>query len=420
MTLAMPQTALHRAPDFRAPARVVGGTPARLALPAANDPAWGLADERALGFFGAPVEGDAFLAELEVSGLRGRGGAGFPAHRKFAAVASAPGDCVVVANGHEGEPASAKDRWLLTHRPHLVLDGLLVAAAVTGASDAIVYVSDPELREIVDRAVSEITAAGLVPAEVTVRTHLAEHTYVAGEESAVCRSINGFPAKPTSKPPRPFESGVRGLPTLINNVETLAHVAWIRRHGAQAFAATGSASSTGTALFTLTGAVAEPGVYEMSLGEPISALIAAGGGSAADTAGLLVGGWFGGVLTGDHSTLRCCYDAVREAGGGLGCAAVTVLDAGQDVVALAGELSAWFQSESAMQCGVCVSGTNAIARAFRQVLRGDAAATHHENLIRWGSTLSGRGACSFIDGAANLARTAGPLLAAEPLDGKES
>lgn len=419
MTLAMPQTALHRAPDFRSPARVVGATPARLALPAANDPSWGLGDERTLGFFGAPVDSDAFLSELEISGLRGRGGAGYPAHRKFAAVAAAPGDCVVVANGHEGEPASAKDRWLLTHRPHLVLDGLLVAAAVTGASDAVVYVSDRQVQQVVDRAIAEITAADLVPAGVTVRSHLAEHTYVAGEESAVCQSINGFPAKPTSKPPRPFESGVRGLPTLINNVETLAHVAWIRRHGGRDFASIGSESSTGTALFTVTGAVSEPGVYEMSLGLPMSEVIAAAGGATADSAGLLVGGWFGGVLTGDHGALACCYDAVRAAGSGLGCAAVTVLDADQDVVALAGELSAWFQSESAMQCGVCVSGTNAIARAFRQVLRGDTSPSHHENLIRWGDTLPGRGACSFVDGAANLARTAGPVLAARRAEGKD-
>ncbi|MGV9745850.1 NADH-ubiquinone oxidoreductase-F iron-sulfur binding region domain-containing protein [Rhodococcus zopfii] len=410
MTVAV-ESVLYRASSAGGPSGVVGDTPARLVLPDTAAGAFGLERERAFGFFGSPVDPAAFLAELERSGLRGRGGAGYPAHRKFAAVAGAHGETVVVANGHEGEPASAKDRWLLTHRPHLVLDGLLLAAVVTGASEAIVYVSDADALASVEGAIAELAAAGLVPDGLALRTHRAEHTYVAGEESAVCRSINGFPAKPTSKPPRPYESGVRGLPTLISNVETLAHVAWIRRHGAAAFAEVGSGTSSGTALFTLTGAVERPGVYEMSLGKTIDHLIESAGGATAGIGGLMVGGWFGGLLAGDRSSLVCCYDAVREAGSGLGCAAVTVLGRNDDLVEVAGELSTWFQSESAMQCGVCVSGTNAIARAFRQMQRGDTSTVHQENLIRWGDTLTGRGACGFIDGAAALARTAGAELA---------
>ncbi|TSD40267.1 NADH dehydrogenase subunit F [Rhodococcus sp. KBS0724] len=408
MTLATEST-LYRAPSVNAPARVVGGTPARLILPEVATGKWGLSNEIRHGFFGPAVDSAEFLAELEKSGLRGRGGAGFPAYLKFAAVAQAEGESVVVANGHEGEPASVKDRWLLTHRPHLVLDGLLIAAEVTGSSEAIVYVSDPDAIGAVNQAIRDITAAGLLPDGVTLRTHHGENTYVAGEESAVCQSINGFVAKPTSKPPRPFQSGVRGLPTLISNVETLAHVAWIKRYGADEFAAVGSGTSGGTALFTLTGAVAAPGVYEMSLGSPMSELLRAGS-ATGDVGGLMIGGWFGGILSGGHSDLICCYDAIRAAGSGLGCAAVTVLGDNDDLLAIAGELSAWFQSESAMQCGVCVSGTTAISRTFRQVLSGDTSPVHHENLLRWGTSLSGRGACAFIDGAATLARTAGAEL----------
>lgn len=125
----------------------------------------------------------------------------------------------------------------------------------------------------------------------------------------------------------------------------------------------------------------------------------------------MLGGWFGGMLAGDRSELICCYDAVRKAGSGLGCAAVTVLGEHDDLVEIAAELSAWFQAESAMQCGVCVSGTAAIARAFRQIQRGDDPTLHQENLMRWGATVAGRGACGFIDGAAALARTAGVELA---------
>ncbi|MFQ6395545.1 NADH-ubiquinone oxidoreductase-F iron-sulfur binding region domain-containing protein [Nocardia sp. KC 131] len=409
MTAAL-RSALYRAPAQDTPARVVGASPPRLVVPGVESADWGLERELGLGFFGPPVDPAEFLAELAASGLRGRGGAGFPAHRKWSAVASAR-DSVVVANGHEGEPASGKDAWLLTRRPHLVLDGLLSAAAVTGSSEAVVYASDPAVLTSVRRAVAEVSSAGLVPDGVTLRVHEAPPGYVAGEESAVVRSINGGPAKPVSKPPRPFEVGVRGLPTLVSNVETFAHAALIRRYGAAEFASVGSASSRGTALFTITGQIAEPGVYEMSLGAPVSELMRAAGGGRGSMTGALLGGWFNGISVGDLGGLACCYDAMRTAGTGLGCAAVTVLGPEDDLVAVAGELSGWFQAESALQCGSCFSGTKAIARAFRQVLRGEDPGRHLADLTRWGSTLSGRGVCGFIDGAAALARTGAEELA---------
>ncbi|NLU82299.1 NADH-ubiquinone oxidoreductase-F iron-sulfur binding region domain-containing protein [Rhodococcus sp. HNM0569] len=408
MTVAI-ESVLYRAPSVCGPARVVSATPARLVAPGVESDSWGLDDERGLGFFGDRPDADAFVRELEKSGLRGRGGAGFPAHRKWSTVRAAGGETVVVANGHEGEPASSKDRWLLTRRPHLVLDGLILAATVVGARDAIVYLSDVEVAAVVDRAIGEIGAAGLVPGGMSLRTHVAEHTYVAGEESAVCRSIDGGAAKPTSKPPRPYEAGVRGLPTLISNVETLAHAAWIRVHGADEFAAVGSDTSKGTALFTLTGAVGSPGVFEMSLGRPVHELVAAGAGPRVPH-GLLMGGWFGGILQGDRAAVTCCYDALNALGSGLGCAAVTVLGEDDDVLAIAGELADWFRQESAAQCGVCVSATNAIARSIRQVSRGDDSAGHRANLSRWGTHITGRGACGFVDGAAALARSVGAEL----------
>lgn len=410
MTVAA-ESVLYRAPDTAAAASVVGNTPARLVHPDTATGALPLNQEQELGYLGPRVAPEVLLAELERSGLRGRGGAGYSTARKFAAVAAATGDKVVVANGHEGEPASSKDRWLLRHRPHLVLDGLLLAAAAVGASEAIIYVSDPDAAAAIEYAINELEIVGLVPDNLALRTHRVEHTYVAGEESAVCQSINGFAAKPTAKPPRPYESGVRGLPTLINNVETLAHVAWIHRYGAAEFARVGTETSPGTALFTVTGAVAHPGVYEMTLGATIGDLIAAAGGATTDITGMLIGGWFGGMLAGDHSDLICCYDAMRKADVGLGCAAITILSDRDDLVQVAGELSSWFRAESAMQCGVCVSGTAAIARAFNRIARADNPDLHTDNLIRWGNTLTGRGACGFIDGAAALARTAGAELA---------
>ncbi|MEO9327018.1 NADH-ubiquinone oxidoreductase-F iron-sulfur binding region domain-containing protein [Gordonia aurantiaca] len=402
----MQRPVLYRAADIIPPAVVVGASPARLVVPGVEQDGWGLQDERALGAFAGPIEPEAMLHELEISGLRGRGGAGFPVFRKWSTVAAATGECVVVANGHEGEPASSKDRWLLTRRPHLVLDGLLIAAATVGASEAIVCVSHQDSASLVEAAIADLQNAGLVPEGLTLRVFRTSMSYVAGEESAICQAINGGPALPTSKPPRPFEAGVRGLPTLINNVESLAHAAWIRIHGGAAFAEAGSETAKGTALFTVTGACERPGVYEMELGRPVADLITAAGGSVDAVTGLLVGGWFGGILDASAVTLPSCYDAFASAGGGLGCAAVTVLGPEDDIVETATEIAAWYQMESAKQCGVCVSGTGAIARTLRQISRGVAGPDAVEKLTRWGSTLSGRGACSFIDGASALARSA--------------
>lgn len=397
---------------MRSSARVVGGSPARLVL-TDGELASGLAGELDRGFFGraARVPVGSVIAELEAAGLRGRGGAGFPASIKWAAVAGARGAKVVVANGHEGEPASGKDAWLVAHRPYLVLDGLLLAAEAIGADRAILYVSHPEVIEAAEQAVAEVTAAGLVPAGVRLEVFHATGGYVAGEETAVCRAISGGPALPLARPPRPSESGVDGLPTLVTNVETLAHAAWIRRHGAREFRTAGTAVSPGTALFTVGGAVRDGGVFEAGLGIGVGQLAAAAGGTEGDVHGLLMGGWFGGYLRGDRSSLACCYQEVRLAGSGLGCAAITFLSDEDDLLRTAAELGTWFEQESARQCGVCRNGTRAIRDTLIKVAAGDQNPDHVSNLARWGEQLVGRGACAFLDGAATLARSvAGELV----------
>src|SRR5690606_17859707 len=191
---------------------------------------------RADGGYRALARTDALLSEVSASGLRGRGGAGFPAAIKLSGVraaARAGSPTVAVANGEEGEPASVKDRWLMRRRPHLVLDGLRLAAAVAGARRAVVYLSDTESARSVDRALTELDSAGLV--EVPIELAVVDPGYVAGEETAAVRAISGGPARPTDKPPRPFECGVDGLPTLVSNVETLANLPWIHANGGAAF-----------------------------------------------------------------------------------------------------------------------------------------------------------------------------------------
>lgn len=387
-------------------ASTLPGAPARLVLPRVELQR-GLGGELARGFFGRKpaVHESNIIAALEAAGLRGRGGAGFPSHIKWRAVADAAGPKVVVANGHEGEPASDKDAWLVAHRPHLVLDGLLLAATTVGAERAVVYVSDAASLAAAEAAVAEVESAGLVPHGVRLEIFRASGGYVAGEETAVCRAISGGPALPLAKPPRPAEAGVDGQPTLVTNVETLAHAAWIRRHGADEFRSVGTTASPGTALFTITGSCADEGVIEAPLGTTIGELTAAVGGVPDGIRGVLMGGWFGGFLRGDRGDLGCCYEEVAATGSGLGCAAITLFGADDRLIEVAAELGAWFERESARQCGVCRNGTRAIRDTLRKVADGDPNPDHTANLARWGDQLVHRGACAFLDGAATLARS---------------
>lgn len=394
---------LVRAPESIGAALILPGGPGRLVVSEAESSGWGLAEERALGYFNH--QGTDLIEKLQAAGLRGRGGAGFPAHIKWRGVASATGDKVVVANGHEGEPASAKDRWLLTRRPELVIDGLLLAARAVGAARAVVYVSHPDSIAGVRQAIADVEDAGLVPDGVRLECFVTGRAYVAGEESAVCRAINGGPALPTSKPPRPFESGVDGLPTLISNVETLAQAAWIAVHGSEAFRTVGTAESAGTALFTLAYPAAGTVVCEAPLGTTVGDLFASMDVRTEQFGGLLMGGWFGGILQGDLDSLACSYEDVAARGSGLGAACLTGLGPDTDVVAIAAELASWFQQESAGQCGVCINGTKAVSLALAKAAAGTAAQDDRDNLLRWGSSLSNRGACAFINGSATLARS---------------
>lgn len=373
-----------------------------------------LAEERDLGTY-APVSPKGVIDELERAGLRGRGGAGFPAAIKWRVVGAAD-QCVVVANGEEGEPASFKDRWLLAHRPHAVLDGLLLAADVLGAERALVYLSHPETVEAIHNALSEL------PAEISVRveTRVVAHRYVAGEESAVVRAINGGPALPTAKPPRVFESGVDDLPTLVQNVETLANAAWIARHGAVAYRSVGTCNSPGSVLVTLTGACDRPGVYEVPFGPSLRELFERCTGAAPLNApGLIMGGWFAGIADpAEVLDSSWCYDALSAAGSAVGCGSVTVLSRGQRVGDVAAELARWYAAESAQQCGVCRKATEAIANALARVRDGMTESGDIDNLQRWGNGLRGKGACALLDGAANLARTSVRIM--YPTHGSES
>jgi NADH:ubiquinone oxidoreductase subunit F (NADH-binding) len=356
------------------------------------------------------------ITVVERSGLRGRGGAGFPTGRKLRAVADRYSRVgrkpIVVVNGSEGEPASKKDILLLTRHPHLVLDGALWAAAAVGAPEVVVCIDRHATaalramrRSIVERRADNVRVAA-VP-----------HHYVAGEESALVHWLNGGEAKPTLTPPRPFESGVGQRPTLVDNTETLAHLAQIMRWGPEWFREHGTPDEPGTMLATITGAVQQVGVHEVPVGARIGAVIRAAGGSLTKASAVLVGGYFGAWLSPDQARrTRLCDADLRPLGAGLGCGAIVVLPAEACGLKETARIVGWLASESAGQCGSCVHGLAAIAGGlsdldFRAGLyRGEDTV---DRLIRWAGQVEGRGACHLPNGAVRLLRSGLAVFADE-------
>ncbi len=362
-----------------------------------------LADYAQGGGYRPLSDAGALLEQVALSGLLGRGGAAFPLGTKLRTVRDAAlsgSQTVIVANGEEGEPASVKDRWLLRNRPHLVLDGLRLAAAIVNASRAYVYVSDDQSALAVNSALSQLDSQAFGATDVVVLA--VEPGYVAGEETAAVRRINGGPAKPTDKPPRPFEEGVSGLPTTVSNVETLAHLPYIHQHGSQSFRAAGTPMSPGTFLATITGAGRPAALYEIPHGASFSDLLTVHGVPSDSVRAVLMGGYFAGLVNTDILDATLDHETIRRLGSGLGCGAISILT-DDCPVAVAAAVMSYFDRENAGQCGSCFNGTAAMA-AVTSALR-DGAATQDDvtRLERWSVVLRGRGACGTLDGATNVA-----------------
>jgi NADH:ubiquinone oxidoreductase subunit F (NADH-binding) len=344
----------------------------------------------------------AMLATIEHSGLVGRGGAGFPVGRKLRAVAAgaATGAPVVVANGCEGEPASRKDLWLLTRTPHLVLDGVEVAARVVGAREAhlAVHRGSPGAGSL-RRALAE---RGKTEA-FSVTVHELPPRYVASEETALVHWLNGAEAKPTFTPPRPFESGVGRRATLVNNVETLAHLALVARRGSEWFRSVGDATEPGTLLLSVSGPPQVARVVEVPTGTSVGAALALAGADLAASNGVLVGGYFGTWLRPDvAATAPLTHQGMQAVGAALGAGVVAALPATVCGVVETARVATYLAAQSAGQCGPCVNGLPAIADALRLLARGPWDERLAPALDRWLSIVPGRGACRLPDGAARF------------------
>jgi NADH:ubiquinone oxidoreductase subunit F (NADH-binding) len=359
-----------------------------------------------------PTGGPWLIDEVEQSGLCGHGGAGFPAARKWRAVADrAHRRAIVVVNGAEGEPLSAKDHLLLASRPHLVLDGAQLAAESVGAREVYLYVGrgDPVAFRSLDVALQERGGLNRISVEVVS----APPRFVAGEETAAIRLLNGGDAKPSGVPPRPFERGVRGRPTLVNNVETLALAALIARFGSAWFRSVGTHATPGSMLVTVAGQVSHPAVYEVEASTRLSAIAAPPPGK--ESGPILLGGYFGSWVSATEAS-ELTFDAAQLAARGLklGAGVVFALPAGACGVAATAGILGYLAAESARQCGPCQFGLADLATLLDQLARGLGRGTEPGQLERWlGQLGGGRGACHHPDGAVGLVESAVRTFAAD-------
>ena len=309
-----------------------------------------------LGEYELP-DAERILAAIEASGLRGRGGAAYPTAAKWRAARDTEAPArFVVANGDEGDPGSFTDRLLLEEDPHAVLAGLVACARVIGARHGLVYIRAeyPRAHTLVREAIAAARAAGGLGEGFEVEVVSGAGSYVCGEETALLRSIEGLRGEPTPRPPYPSECGLFGMPTVVQNVETLAMVPWIAR--AAAGRAPGSAPGSGTKAVSVAGAVARPGVIEVALGTPLSTVLRDGAGGPLPGRRwkmALVGGPMGRVLPADRFDTPLSYEAIA----GLGHAGIVVLDKSVGVRVLAEHLFEFARAESCGSCAPCRIGT---------------------------------------------------------------
>ncbi|MGW2518439.1 NADH-ubiquinone oxidoreductase-F iron-sulfur binding region domain-containing protein [Streptomyces sp. NPDC001617] len=333
----------------------------------------------------------ALLRSVAASGLAGRGGAAFPVHRKLAAVAEAGRRTgrapVVVANGAEGEPASRKDKTLLALSPHLVLDGIQVAARAVGATEA--YLA-------VEEGVSYLESVAAHRKDpITIRVVRLPRRFLSGQASALAQFVGGGAALPTHQNPPVRERGVRKAPTLVQNVETLAHLALIARYGSDWFRTAGTPTQPGSALCTVHVRGYQPRVVEAPFGMPLSRIV-----PIDETSAVLLGGYHGTWLPATEAA-QLPLDATTMGAGVL--AALPTTHCGLTETA---RVLRYLALQSAGQCGPCLNGLPRMAAAFQTLATPGPQGTTRTDISRWAGLVEGRGACHHPDGTIRLVRSA--------------
>jgi NADH-quinone oxidoreductase subunit F len=360
-----------------------------------------------------PMTPEQVIAEVKTSGLRGRGGAGFPTGLKWSFMPRQfPGQKYLVCNSDEGEPGTCKDRDILAYNPHIVIEGMIIAAYAMGISVGYNYIHGEifGLYERFEEALEEARAAGYLGANILGSSHCFElqafhgfGAYICGEETALLESLEGKKGQPRFKPPFPASYGLYGKPTTINNTETFAAVPWLIRHGGQAYLECGKPNNGGTKLFSMVGDVERPGNYEVPMGTPFSTLLELAGGvrGGRGLKAVIPGGSSAPVLPGAvmmDTTMD--YDAIAKAGSMLGSGAVIVMDETRCMVRSLLRLSYFYQHESCGQCTPCREGTGWLWRMVDRIEHGRGKLEDIELLNSVADNIQGRTICALGDAAA--------------------
>ena len=367
-----------------------------------------------LGMHGAEgMTQDQVIATMKESGLRGRGGAGFPTGLKWSFMPRQfPGQKYLVCNSDEGEPGTCKDRDILEFNPHIVIEGMAIAAYAMGISVGYNYIHG-EIFQTYDRfeeALEEARAAGylgdmIMGGTFNFQLHAAHGfgAYICGEETALLESLEGKKGQPRFKPPFPASFGVYGKPTTINNTETFAAVPWIIRNGGPAYLACGKPNNGGTKIFSVSGDVELPGNYEVPMGTSFAKLLELAGGvrGGRQLKAVIPGGSSAPVLPASiMMDITMDYDAIAKAGSMLGSGAVIVMDDTRCMVKSLQRLSAFYMHESCGQCTPCREGTGWLWRIVDRLESGQGKASDMDLLDSVAENIMGRTICALGDAAA--------------------
>jgi NADH-quinone oxidoreductase subunit F len=390
-----------------------------------GDRTWRLADYLARGGYAAlrkvltqPMTPDAVIAEVKASGLRGRGGAGFPTGIKWGFMPkNYNGDKYVVCNSDEGEPGTFKDRDILRYNPHALIEGMIIAGYAMGARAGYNYIHGEiwAVYERCEEALEEARAAGFLGEHIlgssfSFQLHNSHGygAYICGEETALLESLEGKKGQPRFKPPFPASYGLYGKPTTINNTETFASVPWIIREGGQSFLEIGRPNNGGCKLFSVSGHVERPGNFEVPLGTPFPALLEMAGGmrGGRKLKAVIPGGSSAPVLPGDlMMQTDMDYDSIAKAGSMLGSGAVIVMDETVCMVRALERLSWFYHEESCGQCTPCREGTGWLYRVIHRIEHGQGRPEDLDLLLNVSDNIAGRTICALGDAAAMPVRS---------------
>ncbi len=356
------------------------------------------------------------------SGLRGRGGAGFPTGQKWelAARKNSPKK-YVVCNAAEGEPGTLKDRHLIRNNPHQILEGVMIAAYAIGADEAYIFVKQQFVLEfeMLKATIREVEESGIPGGGFSIKLHAVAgpNVYVAGEETAMLEAIQGRPPMPRPKPPfYPIQHGLFGRPTLVNNAETLANLPPLISRGVEWFRSFGTAQSPGTMLFTLTGDVERPGVVELPLGTPLRKLIWDFGGGirgGRTLKAVFPGGPSQAVLTAEQVDTPLDFESLRAAGSSLGTGGVAVYSDAGCMVRTVLKFCEFFSDESCGQCPPCKLGTENLEQILRRIEEGQGEPRDLEQINRVCGMIRGRGFCDLVTSAVRSVESALRLFRSE-------